>query len=750
MSSSTASPLAAWQRVNRIPSSTYRLQLGASFGLKQVRELLPYLKALGISDVYLSPLFRARAESSHGYDVVDHGTIDPAIGDLADFELLATEVRNAGMGILLDVVPNHMGINDPGNLWWIDVLENGEASPYADYFDVEWRPPASHLRHKVLLPFLGDPFGEVLERGNLRVVYDKQRLQLAYGERQFPLTPASWPEVLEPTLAIRAGEGQDAVAVSSDFVELQSIVTQLRRLPPVAAGDDASRDERLNEQAIARRRLHELLERSPATRQALDESLLQINGCAGEPRSFDHLERLLDQQCYRLAHWRVAADEINYRRFFDINDLAAIRVEDPRVFDAVHRLVGRFLEEEWITGLRIDHPDGLFDPAAYFDDLHALYRRSRRETPENDALEIYVVAEKILSGDEELLTEWRVCGTTGYDLLNVLNRLLVDDKGLAELHEAYPRIAEQSQRAADVVYESKRAVLLNAMASELQMLAAQLHRCAQQHRSARDFTLPTLQQALREVIACMSVYRTYVRPQGWDVSETDYRRVATAVRMAKRRNPSVPTSIFDFISSVLLQEHPPGLEKELAAARRQFALRMQQVTGPVTAKGIEDTAFYRYYPLASLNEVGGEVDATGLAINELHRLMQHRVATWPHALSATATHDTKRGEDMRARINVLSEIPRQWIDAVERLMKRIATADAEHDEKTAVDANAKYLLYQTLVGTWPLAPMDGPAREQYIERITQYMHKALREAKVHTSWTNPSTDYEESILQIVR
>lgn len=740
-------PPTASSTLNRIPLSTYRLQLGAGFGLRQVRELLPYLTRLGVSDLYLSPLFRSRAESSHGYDVVDHGAIDPDFGDINEFRQLAEAVQGAGMGILLDIVPNHMGVNDVGNAWWNDVLENGETSVFADYFDIEWRPPAQNMQHKVLLPFLGEPFGKILEKAELQLTYQAQRFQLMYWDRRFPITPSSWPAILDVALASFGTEAGDAEPTTDDIIELESIVTQLRHLPTPDRQTIESMQEQYREQRVARRRLHDLAERSPAVQGAIDAALAEFNGREGEPRSFDLLEALLDQQWYRLAYWRVASDEINYRRFFDINDLAAIRVENPDVFEAVHRLVARFLEENWITGLRIDHPDGLLDPESYFDALHALYRRCRGQ--EDGASEIYLVAEKILSGDEQLLPSWHVCGTTGYELLNQIGRLQVDGEGLDELRDAYEALTDFDDLPADVLYQSKRAILVGAMASELQMLSTQLHRCAVEHRAARDFTLPKLQQALREVIACMSVYRTYVRPQGWDVSEPDYRCVATAVRMAKRRNPTFPASVFDFISSVILLEHPPGLSDEQAAARRRFALRMQQVTGPVTAKGVEDTAFYRYYPLASLNEVGGEIDAAALPVEEFHRLMQHRAALWPHAMSATATHDTKRGEDFRARLHVLSEIPQRWIATVERWQHLNIALTALSDDKESLDRNAEYLLYQTLVGCWPTTPMDERQRGDFRDRIVAYMHKALREAKVNTSWVNQSPEYEETVQRVV-
>jgi (1->4)-alpha-D-glucan 1-alpha-D-glucosylmutase len=733
--------------LNRIPVSTYRLQLGADHTLDQVRSLLPYLDKLGISDVYLSPLFRARKESSHGYDVVDHGAIDPAIGNLQTFARMAETATSMGMGVLLDVVPNHMGINDPGNSWWNDVLENGEGSYFADYFDIEWHPASGAMQNKVLLPFLGDPFGKVLENGELRLVYRERRLQLEYYERRFPVTPSSWPIALQLALdddSLTTGDAN----VSTDRTELASIITQLRNLPPGTKNDSESMEQRYREQKIAARRLDQLTAASPAVRTALDHALEQMNGTPGDAKSFDRLEQLLDEQWYRLAYWRVAADEINYRRFFDVNDLAAIRVEDPRVFDAVHRLIARLLEAGWVTGLRIDHPDGLRDPLAYFKNLQTMYRTSQPST-NGASRDVYILAEKILSGEELLASDWPVSGTTGYDLLNVIGRVQVHLDGLSELRSAYDRDTDQDDKPADVVYESRRTVLLTTMASELSMLTAQLFRITRQHRASRDFTQPALQRALREVLASMTVYRTYARIDSWDITDADYRTVTTAVRMAKRRNRSMPFAMFDFIASILLLEHPPTITPEQAEDRRRFALKFQQVSGPVAAKGVEDTAFYRYYPLASLNEVGGELDAKPLAVDEFHRLMHHRRNLWPHSMSATSTHDSKRGEDMRARLHVLSEMPREWEQAFARWQTMNKTLRREVDSDTIPDANEEYLIYQTLVGTWPFETPQGDERTEYCDRILQYLEKALREAKIHTSWMNPSEAHETAIRDFI-
>ncbi|HEX4415439.1 MAG TPA: malto-oligosyltrehalose synthase [Lacipirellulaceae bacterium] len=735
-------------KFNRIPLSTYRLQLGADRTLSQVTGLLPYLHKLGISDIYLSPLFHARDESSHGYDVVDHGAIDPAIGDLQSFSRMATAAGELGMGILLDVVPNHMGINDPGNLWWLDVLENGEGSYFADFFDIEWQPPTAALANKILLPFLGEPFGKVLENGDLRVIYRERRLQLEYGPRRLPLAPPSWPRVLELALADESLSADASPTASADRNELHSIITQLRNLPVGSRRDAISMDDRYREQKIAAFRLEQLVGASANVRTALDHALAQINGQKGEPKSFDQLEVLFDEQWYRLAYWRVASDEINYRRFFDVNDLAAIRVEDPRVFDAVHRLVARLLEAGWVTGLRIDHPDGLRDPQAYFKNLQALYRSSQSNSVDG-ARSIYVLAEKILCGDEPLPQSWDIAGTTGYDLLNIIGRVQVDGEGLSELRTNYDRISGLSSKPAEIVYESRRTVLLTTMASELHMLTAQLYRLAQQHRSSRDFTQPVLHQALREVLASMTVYRTYARNDSWDIDENDYRTVTSAVRMAKRRNRTMSFAALDFIASILLLEHPPTLTSDQAEARRRFALKFQQVSGPIAAKGVEDTAFYRYYPLASLNEVGGELDAKSLAVDEFHRLMQHRMGSWPHSMCATSTHDSKRGEDMRARLHVLSEASEEWVVAFARWQKLNRPLLSELDGEPVPTPNDEYFIYQTLIGTWPLTPLTDADRETYRDRILRYLEKAMREGKLHTSWMNPDETYEAAIRDFV-
>jgi (1->4)-alpha-D-glucan 1-alpha-D-glucosylmutase len=725
--------------MNRVPTSTYRLQLGGPLDFAAVGKLVDYLEQLGISDLYFSPLFRSREDSSHGYDVVSHVDIEPTFGDLQAFKQLSEDVRGRGMGILLDVVPNHMGINDPGNEWWLDVLENGPLSDFADHFDVDWNRPTESLRDKVLLPFLSDYFGSVLERGEFKVVYEEGKLKLSYGERHYPLAPTTWPQVL--TIVIdKLTEPPDSTAV----MELESIIFELENLRDRGTDRNVTVQEHVREQHVAARRLLQLWKAAPRVQAALNAAIAVINGDPGDRRSFEKLEALLNAQWYRLAYWRVASDEINYRRFFDINDLAAIRVEIPEVFTQVHMLVKNLLCEGHITGLRIDHPDGLYDPQDYFDKLQRLCNDGSAHIDGPDA-QLYVVAEKILTGTEELPPQWKVAGTTGYELLNMIGRTLVDEAGLASLIETYDRCIIWHDTPAEVIYESKQQILHEAMSSELTMLSSRLYRIAQQSRMSRDFTFTSLLRALREVIACFPGYRTYVRSQGWDVDAEDHSRIAQAVRLAKVRNPTTARAIYDFISSVLLLEFPPTLEKEQKEQWREFALRFQQVTSPVAAKGVEDTAFYRYFPLLSLNEVGSDLTPTANSVAEFHRLMQRRVMDWPHALSASATHDTKRGEDTRARLHALTEVPSDWRELAVLWEERVRLLVRNLGSQTVPNVAERYFILQTLVGTWPIG---GPANDDwksYKPRIQQYLEKAFREAKISTSWANPAPEYEQAM-----
>ncbi len=727
------------------PSATYRLQFNKFFTFEDAARLVDYLDELGITDIYASPFLMARPGSVHGYDVTDHTRFNPEIGDEASFSRLSEALERHNMGLIADVVPNHMCITHPSNVWWWDVLENGPSSPLARNFDIDWHPPKEELVNKVLLPVLGDQYGRVLENREIQIVYADGQFHVSVYETPLPLAPRTWTMILEPAVA----RFREKVGAENEHVaEMESIVTALSHLAGPTETDDAKVRERQREKEIVKRRLSSLLEASPEARESIDASLIEINGRKDEPRSFDRLERLLQSEAYRLSFWRVAMDEINYRRFFDINDLAAIRVEDPEVFAPVHALLFDLVRRGQVRGLRVDHPDGLFEPEKYFRSLQDGCRASSAQ--EGAGSTFYIVAEKILTGNEPLHTEWAVEGTTGYGFLNLLNGLFVDRTKEKAFQQLYRRFTGWTMAFNDLISDSKRLILQVAMSSELNVLARRLDHISEQHRWSRDFTLESLRDALREVLAAFPVYRTYVSSDQNEVDAQDRREVTTAIREAKLRNPAISESVFDFIQTVLLLEHPNGVDDAQRAERKMFAMRFQQLSAPVMAKGVEDTAFYRYYPLASLNEVGGDPSRFGVSVNAFHRRNLIRRELWPNSMSASSTHDTKRGEDVRARINVLSEAPGEWYRAIRRWRDLNRSAKARVDDRHAPDANEEYLLYQTLVGTWPLYPMNPEEHEAYVRRIDGYMQKALHEAKLHTSWVNPNSEYERAVTNFVQ
>ena len=734
------------------PSSTYRLQLSNHLTFAQVRELTSYFNKLGIGALYFSPIFRAVGGSTHGYDIVDHETFDPALGTDDDFAAMARELQSLRMGLVIDVVPNHMGIDDVHNRWWRDVLTHGQCAAHAKFFDIDWSPPKTAMQGKVLLAVLGEQFGQVLEGQQLKLIYAEGEILVGYYERTFPTDPRTWASILA---RVRAQLVADNVVIpSADFETLAGLIDALLALPLSNDYSPENVEERRRAAPIHKATLADLVRDSEAVRNTLQQVLTELNGTIGDNRSFDALEEFLAEQPYRLCYWRVATDEINYRRFFDVDTLAAIRVEDPEVFDAVHAKMLRAVEQGQVTGLRIDHADGLRDPHQYLATL-ASAAQVPRSSGSTGAHEIatsppYLVVEKILGSDESLREDWPVQGTTGYDLLNILTRVMVDPDGVKRLREIYERFAGNPPLFTDVLYDSKQTILSASLSSEVYVLSQQLSRIAEQHRWSRDFTRPALHRALREVIACFPVYRTYVRPADTALGDDDRARVTEAVRLAKRGNPAMSPTFFDFIGSILLLEDTPGISDDNRSQRREFVLKFQQITGPVMAKGMEDTAFYRFYPLASLNEVGGSPVGAPLWVEQFHERMRERAEKWPQSMSATATHDTKRGEDLRARLNVLSEVPGEWESAIARWREINAPLRREVEGAMAPDTNEEYLIYQTLVGSWPtnLPPGTAPERS-YVDRILQYLQKALREAKLHTSWLNPQAAYEEGVQSFV-
>lgn len=755
----------------RVPVATYRLQFNSGFTLRDGEALLPYLIDLGITDCYASPLLRARAESAHGYDVANHSEVSPAIGGEKAFNSFAARLREAGMGLILDVVPNHMGIGDEANAWWVDVLENGPSSPYAPYFDIDWRPARRELENKVLLAILEDQYGKVLEAGKLRLSYECGAFFILYYNTRLPVEPTSYATILGetlPRLLEQAGENDDTL-------ELQSILTALSYLPPYTEQSPERVTERVREKEMIKRRVAALHDRSRAFQEALAHTIEAFNGRVGEPASFDLLDSLLAKQVYRPAFWRVAAEEINYRRFFDINDLAAIRVELPEVFEETHRLILRFLAEGKATGLRIDHPDGLRDPSAYFLALQENYvlrkvaLRLGLDMPDNgDApwvraakrlihaemetrgLALYVVAEKILSEGEPLPGNWAINGTTGYDFLNAVNGILVDSNNRRAFDRIYGQFTGVHTNFRNLANSTRKMIMLVSLASEINALSHQLERLAEGNRRYRDFTLNTLTFAIREVVAALPVYRTYLTGTSDGALADSERYISQAVREAKRRNPRTAEAIFDFIADTLLLRNIGDFPEEVRPRLVDFVLKFQQLTGPVMAKGLEDTAFYIYNRLVSLNEVGGYPQQFGISVDEFHRRNAERLQCWPHSMLATATHDTKRGEDVRARIDVLSEIPDEWRAALSRWSRLNAPKKSMVDGEPAPDRNDEYLLYQTLLGVWPFGNLDARAHDSVRERVVEYMTKATKEAKVHTSWINPNEDYDEAVAQFVR
>jgi (1->4)-alpha-D-glucan 1-alpha-D-glucosylmutase len=731
----------------RVPCSTYRLQLNRFFTFRQAAALLDYFQDLGISHCYTSPFLMAHPGSLHGYDVTDPTRFNPEIGAEEEFQQFAEQSKQRGMGLIVDVVPNHMCITHPSNIWWWDVLENGPSSPFSRYFDIDWNPPKVELANKVLLPFLPDQFGRALENQQLVLAYEGGAFFVDCQGTRFPVAPRTWALVLGRVLQAM----REQLGTSHDQVlELESILTAISYLPPRNETDPEKIRERQREKEIVKRRLAALMESSQAAHVALDRALRSVNGRNGDPHSFDLLERLLADQAYRFSHWRVAADEINYRRFFDINELAAIRVEDPEVFSAVHALTFDLVRMGYVSGMRIDHPDGLFDPQKYFEDI-------QEQVPLGGAMpagaglhqpaprrRFFLMAEKIVTENEDLRPSWTIEGTTGYGYLNFLNGLFVDGSKRRALLRLYRQFSGWSQSYGDLVYECKRLVLQVSMASELTVLARRLDRISEQRRWSRDFTLESLRDALREVIACFPVYRTYIRDGSLRPDEEDQRYIERAIGAAKRRNPAVSESVFDFMQSVLLLKDPDGISDTERAERRLFVMRFQQLTGPVMAKGQEDTAFYRYCPLLSLNEVGGTPESFGVSPALFHTKNAIRQASWRNALLATSTHDNKRSEDVRARINVLSEIPTEWYRAIrswQRLNrgKKVLVA-GDH----VPSANEEYFLYQTLLGAWPMSAMNNEEYGEFVERIHIYTEKALREAKIHTSWVSPNAEYENA------
>ena len=721
----------------RRPITSYRLQLHAGFGFREAGAIVPYLARLGVTECYSSPQFAANPGSSHGYDICDHDALNPELGTEADFDEFCRALQTHGLGQIVDIVPNHMAADPRSNPWWRDVLENGPSSPFAEYFDIDWEPIKPELKDKVLLPVLGDQYGRALERGELQLDLQDGALHLRYFDLDLPINPRQAPRVL----GLHLDELESVMRDDAALREYLSILTALRNLPAYTERDARRIVERHREKEVARERLARLVAGSASIRQHVDVVVTEANGTPGDRGSFNRLHELLEHQAYRLAYWRTAFDEINYRRFFDVNELVAIRMDTPPVFNATHGLVRRLIAEGKITGLRVDHPDGLGDPAVYFERLQ-----------EMTGGKLYVVAEKILSPGEELQRDWRVAGTTGYGFLNAVAGLFVHPRHVRQLRQVYTRMTGQAASFDEIAYQSRITIMLTSMASELNVLAHALNRISETDRRSRDFTLNSCRRVLREVTACFPVYRTYI--SGRDVSAVDREVLDAAIGEARRRNPVMEASIFEFLREVLVSRPEPDHPSAAASPERlRFAMQMQQFTAPVQAKGVEDTAFYRYHVLVSANDVGGHPARLAVGAEEFHEANRRRLADWPLELLATATHDTKRGEDARARISVLSEVPDDWRRAVAAWMRINGRNRVKIDGEWAPDRNDEYLFYQTLIGAWPCelrsAEIPEKAAPELVDRLNTYMGKAIREAKVHTSWIHENVGYNRAVSRFV-
>jgi len=717
----------------RLPSATYRVQLNQNFRFADTVHILDYLHDLGISDLYLSPILASRKGSDHGYDVTDPSRLNPDLGTEEDFATLQGELQNRGMGLLLDIVPNHMAAS-PENPWWMDVLENGPESAFAGFFDVDWHPPIRTLNGIILLPVLGRPFGEALDSGEIQLTLQDRKFFIQYFESLFPLAPRSYHRILNHRSArLKEILGEESPTYSEYSGILSAFVDLARneRRP-----DETVADRRLRYEA-ARDRLATLMKASPEVAAFVEANIHDIKGTPGDPATFGMLQRILGEQNYKLAFWQNQNDSINYRRFFTITELVGVRVEDPHVFEATHGHVLRLVGKTPHAGLRVDHIDGLRDPLAYLNKL-----QERLASAENRSeASSYVLVEKILERGESLAADWPVSGTTGYDYLNEANGIFVEPEGARALEEIYANFLGRYQDFADVVYQKKKLVMTTLLGVEMRSLGRQIVELASQDRYARELPRGQLMEALIEVTACLSVYRTYTR--NMDLSAPASQYIEDALACASRRASHIGSACFNFVRDVLLLLNPPYILPDQREARLAFVMRWQQLTGPIQAKGFEDTALYVYHPLLSTNEVGGDPRPTEAASRErFYDFLQGRLESWPATLNATETHDTKRSEDVRARLNVLSEIPAEWKQHLELWARQNEPLKQKIGPETVPDRNEEYFLYQTLIGVWPLDPGDEKA---LLSRVQEHLIKATREAMVHTRWTRPNQPHEEAL-----
>jgi (1->4)-alpha-D-glucan 1-alpha-D-glucosylmutase len=705
-----------------IPLATYRLQLTPQFGFDQAAALVPYLKALGISHLYASPFLKARSGSPHGYDVVDHNSLNPELGGEEAFRRLSAALDHADIGLILDFVPNHMGVHYADNPWWLDVLEWGPKSPCAASFDIDWETLPAHPRGGVLIPVLGSPYGEALERGEIELRYDAAEGSFSawYFEHRLPIAPNRYGEIVQKAVA-EAGTGEEPAG---------------RKLLEWAERYRGPHNPPRSTAPAFKAELASIV----GGKDVIERGLRAYRAGCGRADAAAALHYLLERQNYRLAHWRLAGSEINYRRFFDINTLAGLCVEDRGTFDAIHALVRRLIAEGRLHGLRLDHIDGLRDPHQYFRRLHRLIEVERRSKSGS----FYVVAEKILSDGERLPRFAGVAGTTGYEWLNIISRLLLDNRGLAVLERTWRDVRGEEPGFDAILIDAKRRVIANILNSEFTVLRRLLARIAAGHYSTRDYTAERLRAAFGLFILHFPIYRTYITASGPSREDRTIIEDALAKARADWFGPDV--DIFDFLRDALtLDLVAPGRVGHSIARDRRFAFKVQQFTGPTMAKSVEDTAFYRFHRLLALNEVGGNPAAGALSVANFHGRMQERAAHWPHGLTATATHDTKRGEDARARLLTLSELADEWTGNVHQWRELNADLIVASGQSRIPTAAHEYMLYQALLGAWPLPGIDAG----FVERIKGFVVKAAREGKQETSWLAPNERYENGLTEFV-
>jgi len=699
----------------RIPISTYRIQFRKEYDFAAATAIVPYLAELGISDLYASPIFKARAGSSHGYDVVDPTQLNPELGTREAFDALVSAVQHQQMGWLQDIVPNHMAY-DSQNLWLMDVLENGFDSDSFDYFDIDWNHAYEDIRERVLAPLLGDFYGNCLENGDIQLAYDETGLSVNYFGLRLPVRIESYARFITHHL------GQLTKALGRrhpDFVKLLGILYLIKNIPTEARGR-----ERYDQVAFVKGLLWELHQQNDAVKELFAANVQSFNGEAGNPESFNLLDSLLSEQFYRLAFWKVGAEEINYRRFFTVNELISVKVEEVKVFHKTHTLIAQLVDEGIFTGVRIDHIDGLYNPAEYLERLREKIG------------DLYITVEKILELTEDLPGNWQIQGTSGYEFLNYVNGLFCDTVNEEKFDIFYTNLTGITAPYHRLAAEKKSLIIEKNLAGDVENLAQRLKRIAGQTRSGSDVTAYGLKRALSEVLALFPIYRTYIESN--IVSETDRQIIHDAIAVAKQHVPLLLREL-EYIESILLQTDEGHLTDDQKAERLRFVMRMQQLTGPLMAKGIEDTLLYVYNRLLSLNEVGGNPSHFGISPAQFHAFNQNKVQHWLHSMNTTSTHDTKRGEDVRARLNVLSEMPDEWAEHVKQWAAMNVSKKVREHGRTIPDRNDEYFLYQTLIGSFPFTEAEFP---EFVHRLKDYVIKAVREAKVHTAWLRPDSDYE--------